>query len=409
METNQGLDTKWLGRLLKKRFHDDKPVDVVSVNVESAVPKGENYTSDVSRVKITTLTGSGATKTFSMIVKLPKTSKETQQLLAEYSVFRGESKMYSSILKHMEDLMDEFNDKREILWAKLYGFKPYNNMVLEDLKDQNYMLMDRKGWLGLDHALLVLRSIGRYHAMTKALISRGLIGPDDKGNFWARADSSVKDKMIKAGFSVFGAVISKNAGSWTSEWNEMGKRLQALGEKLPHVVGELYENYDKRFEVLNHGDLWSSNMMFKLMEYTDIPISVKLLDFQLPHLNSFIWDVAYFIHVSVMPSVRRVHKDRLLKAYHQSFSENLKFFQYDGYIPTIEDIISEETRMRPVALVFLGTIMPITTASVNDAFIMDKLMSDNPEDAFNEDIYSEEKFVKEVSDDLKEFKRLEII
>ncbi|CAB0011736.1 unnamed protein product [Nesidiocoris tenuis] len=34
----------------------------------------------------------------------------------------------------MEDLMNEFDDKRDILWPKLYGFKPYSNMVLEDIK-----------------------------------------------------------------------------------------------------------------------------------------------------------------------------------------------------------------------------------------------------------------------------------
>lgn len=33
----------------------------------------------------------------------------------------------------MEALADEFGDKREILWAKLYGYQPYNLVAFEDL------------------------------------------------------------------------------------------------------------------------------------------------------------------------------------------------------------------------------------------------------------------------------------
>ncbi|BES98577.1 Protein of unknown function (DUF1679) [Nesidiocoris tenuis] len=403
MDTDPGLDTKWLGRLLKQRFHDDKPVDVLNVNVEPAVPKGEGYTSDIFRVRITTLSASGTTKTFSMIVKRGK-NFESNEHLGLSSVFRNESKMYSSTLKHMEDLMNEFDDKRDILWPKLYGFKPYSNMVLEDIKDQSYQLMDRKNWLGLDHALLVLRGLGRYHAMTRALIERGLIGPDDKGNFWA---TELGQKLIAGSMAAMSKTIVQNRGSWTPKWTEIGKRLQAMADKMPHLVGQLYENYDKKFEVLNHGDLWTSNMMFRLMEYTDIPISVKFLDFQLSHMNSFIWDVMQFICEAVKPSVRRANKDRLLIAYHQSLSENLKFFKC-AQIPTIEDVFGEEKRIRHAQLTFIA-ISAICISSVDGAFNLDKLVGGNFEEAFNPCLYEGEKYVSQIGDDLEEFERLGVI
>lgn len=63
------------------------------MEVEPAVPKGENYTSLVLRVKIKTVTASGAKKTFSVIVKLSKTSEEAQEILKELSAFRIETKV----------------------------------------------------------------------------------------------------------------------------------------------------------------------------------------------------------------------------------------------------------------------------------------------------------------------------
>lgn len=41
--------------------------------------------------------------------------------------------MYTTILPIMEDLQEEFGDKREFLWANLYGYEPYKLVAFEDL------------------------------------------------------------------------------------------------------------------------------------------------------------------------------------------------------------------------------------------------------------------------------------
>lgn len=34
----------------------------------------------------------------------------------------------------MKELMEEFSDKRDTLWCEMLGFKPYNQLILQDLK-----------------------------------------------------------------------------------------------------------------------------------------------------------------------------------------------------------------------------------------------------------------------------------
>ncbi|BES95781.1 transferase activity, transferring phosphorus-containing groups [Nesidiocoris tenuis] len=409
MQQVQGLDTEWVYRLLTKQFHDAKPVNLTNISIESAVPKGDNYTTDVFRVKLKTITATGSPKTFSIIVKLAKTPEKTQEFLANFSLFRDEAKVYATSIKRMEELIDEFNDKRETLWAKMYGFQPYNSIVFEDLKDLNYTMIDRTAWQGLDYALLVLRAVGRFHAMSKVLISRGIISNDDKGNFWATAGNPLNDKLIQGAFGVMSEAMIENLGSWKSGWEAIGRRIRAKRSTLPAIIASLYSKYDEKFRVLNHGDLWTTNMMFKHTEYTNIPIAVKFLDFQFPHLNSFIWDVLYYMYISVVPSVRRAHKELLLKAYHESLLENLKFFNYKGYIVTWDDVLSEEKRVSPAKLTFLFSFMSFTSSTVKDPFIMENLVTDRPEDAFNQLVFIEEKFVREVSGDLEEFAKEQLI
>uniref|UniRef100_A0A146KWR4 CHK kinase-like domain-containing protein n=1 Tax=Lygus hesperus TaxID=30085 RepID=A0A146KWR4_LYGHE len=409
MEKPVELDTKWLGRLLKKHYKDEEPADIINVNVEPAVPKGENYASIVMRVKINILTHSGSRKTVSLIVKSAVTSEGAKEVFKEFPDFKYETKMFITTLKQMEALMEEFEDKRDTLWATLYGYEPYSIMVLEDLKEKNFALIDRTGWQDLDHSLLVLRSLGRYHAMTKVLIGRGLIDQSDKGHYFAGVNSPVMTKLFNGGVHMLSKALINKLGSWPAGWEDIGKRIQKQKDVLCNTLEELYINYDKKFDVLNHGDVWSSNMMFKKMEYTNIPVAVKFVDYQTPNLGSFMWDVIYFLHTSVKPSIRRPNVEVLLKAYHESLTDNLKFFKFQGDIPSFEDVKNEASRLRPAAFAFFSVIMPITVASTNEAVDFDKIATHPPEDVFNQEIFTEEKFVKEIADDLKDFVKLGVI
>lgn len=94
------------------------------------------------------------------------------------------------------------------------------------------------------------------------------------------------------------------------------------------------------FTVLNHGDDWINNMMFKLAENGDIE-DFKFLDFQMSFWGSPVADLFYFLLSSVRDDVKAAKFDELIEYYHEMLVESLKRVNYEQHIPTLEELKEE--------------------------------------------------------------------
>uniref|UniRef100_A0A0A9YN16 Ribosomal RNA small subunit methyltransferase G n=1 Tax=Lygus hesperus TaxID=30085 RepID=A0A0A9YN16_LYGHE len=399
MGETHGLDTQMLARLLKERFHDEKLVDVLSVEVKNAVPKGDNYASLVYRIKMKCLTAAGKKKMFSVIVKTELKAESTKEIFKSFPVFRVETRVYTTILPIMEELMEEFGDKRDTLWPKLLGYRPYNMIAFDDLSDKGYIGVERRNSLDFNHSKLVLRNLARLHAMSKVLLERGLITPDDKGKLGIALDDPVIHKWWNILFTVLPDAMKNH---WGNEWKELAEKLRSQKNVIVQKVLVLANDFDQRFEVFNHGDPWMCNMLFQYMEYEDnFPISVKFIDYQMCHLNSFIWDIVYFLYTSAVPSVRRSRLEELFEAYQLSLEKNLNMFNYTGYKPTLDDVKSEWKRTQYAHMCY-NMFQPLMTAdTTTGAFDMEKVTTHQPHEVVEESVYTDGKALKSIGEDLK--------
>jgi aminoglycoside phosphotransferase (APT) family kinase protein len=91
------------------------------------------------------------------------------------------------------------------------------------------------------------------------------------------------------------------------------------------------------FQVLNHGDMWLNNMMFKSDEENN-PLDVSMIDFQMGFWGGPASDILYFLISSVADDIKVDHFDNLIEFYHEQLSAALRKLNYDQHIPTLTEI-----------------------------------------------------------------------
>ncbi|CAH1406810.1 unnamed protein product [Nezara viridula] len=395
------MDKEVLEVVLKMLDRESKIASIIDLQSVPALAKGENYTSTILRITAKVVLGNGRIAKKSFIMKQIITEGPGGEFMKFRDVGKKESQIYSVIHKEMTYLMEEFEDTDETLWCYFIHYDPLlSYILLEDLNASGYSLVPRQKGLDLDHAILVLRSLGRYHGMAKVLEQRGIISKDD----YEPNEFYTNPKLIKAiPYSGISNVAKALQESWGPEWVETGKKLvipfDAFADKWSKV-GNIYT--ETKFTVLIHGDCWSNNMMFKY-DFQKRPIGVKFLDYQIPQYNTPCMDVTDFLYLGVQPSVRRNNFQLLLKTYYDSLVRTLDKFGFTGTKPTLEEITNTMNRLEFVGLAKFVSIYYGLTCSSAEAFDLEKILTTDGEEGFNEDILREPGMIEKLGPDIIDF------
>uniref|UniRef100_A0A023F6I7 Putative ecdysteroid kinase n=1 Tax=Triatoma infestans TaxID=30076 RepID=A0A023F6I7_TRIIF len=396
------MEKEYLEIIVRRKQNDMRVKKIVSVECKPALDKGENFMSTLLRYKLVVLLGSGETAVKHLIVKSLPDTEDHSAFLQEYSFFKNEIHVYSKILRDMMTLMEEFQDKRDQLWCEMAGYKPYHKLILQDLKDHQFHAQNRRETLDMQHSMFALKALARFHAMSAVLLKRSLLRP---GEFEPYVLS--KEKMVKCVFVACMKVLGKGVKqSWGDEWSHLPELFNKAVDEIYNNLQKLIKPDESRFNVLNHGDCWTNNMLFRHVEDTNIPSAIRFVDYQLSHYNSFAWDVTYFLYTSIQPTIRREKFVELLTTYHKALCYNLKLFHYpESDIPTIQQCMDEMERIKYFGALVLLSVYAITTADNDEPFDMDKNLKneDDPEAGVNMKIYTDPKYREAVKDDLKDF------
>lgn len=105
--------------------------------------------------------------------------------------------------------------------------------------------------------------------------------------------------------------VADEVETWPESAQFAGK-IRAFSKDVMGQIDRLTLRDDKAFNVLNHGDVWVNNLMFKYSN-TGEPETVMFVDYQLTHYTSPALDLQYFIHTSPRDEVRMRHTDTLLQ------------------------------------------------------------------------------------------------
>ena len=200
-----------------------------------------------------------------------------------------------------------------------------------------------------DHMRLVMRKIARFHAASmlyakqsaehqRRLASRyayGLHNPQEQPE-----DSRILQALQK-GLEKFISV----AGGWPELEGGVLRQLEALLPVFKERIAGCVKPRQPgaRYEVLNHGDLWSNNMMFRYGPDDKTVEEIIFVDYQISNYGSPGLDLVYTLYNCPHRDVRIARRAELLQEYHRVLADALRKNGYDS-VPTMDDVREEFSR-----------------------------------------------------------------
>lgn len=398
--------TKELFEDALRNFYKNKSIDIKGYYSEAAVPAGDNYTSYLYRVTVSYTTDedcndNGMIKTISTLVKSQPTDGGIMESLStEMSLFPMEIKMFADTLRQLHKILGE----NGILSSEcLLTINKPPLLVLEDLKPLGFKMVDRQFGLDLDHCTMVLQKMAKLHAASLVMIKRD---PQSKDGF--KEGIYFESEMVRGWIKTsFDAVIDA-AKNWPG-CEKYARKLEALGEKAIDRGIKASERNPEEFNVLNHGDCWSNNIMFSYYS-NGVLKDARFVDFQLVTYKSPVIDLHYFIATSPSVEVRRNHLDTLLKTYHTTLVIELGKLKYNlENVPTRAELQKIFEDKAFYGMVAACSVLPLVRASSRPDASFNNLMTDPSKGGFRDHCYNNERYRAIMEIELKYFNDLGIL
>lgn len=311
------LDQKFIATVLQGGTDSKLKVEVVKFSASPAVAPGNNYLSHLYRVLIEYRIGNYE-KSTALIIKVPIQNSFLSELSNDenYDFFDKEPKVYKELLPKMKEKINvEFGP--ESFYCPLK-----NGLVLKDLKLDGYIMCDRFKQLDYEHCKITITTVAKFHAASVACQHDNADLIQDLG----------KERMFDSGIHSDTEMKQWLYGSVKNVLDIMGEieDCQPASRLMNERIDELAESFkmsclpkSKGLNVLNHGDLWVNNIMFKYNNSEEVT-DVKLIDYQLGRYVSPVIDLLFLIWTSANEDVRSNRVKDLLDIYLQTLNQTLQ-------------------------------------------------------------------------------------
>lgn len=159
-------DDFFIGVVEKKLNLTRDKFKLLLVLLSPATGKGENYVSVLYRVKVKIQILKTQEK--QSVDFIFKAMTSTLGSIHDMNVFVRERLLYEDVLISFENIWLERTGEEVQFGPRCFQFKtdPYEIIVLEDLKKENYEMLDRKVGLNLAEAKLILAKLAKFHAVS---------------------------------------------------------------------------------------------------------------------------------------------------------------------------------------------------------------------------------------------------
>uniref|UniRef100_T1PCR4 Ecdysteroid kinase n=1 Tax=Musca domestica TaxID=7370 RepID=T1PCR4_MUSDO len=317
-------------------------------------------------------------------MKVPHDSELYRSEMSKWQMFTIEALTYKEIVREFEQMYADVGLEIKLSPQSYQLPVDKEYILLEDLKKLGFRNTKRQDGLDMEHCKKVLKKLAQWHAASAVRIERQ--GP--------YPEQYVRGLTNRDGFDLLRTVMltcAKNAAksAKTIPGHELYlEKMEKLGEIFTENFFEKTAVDPNEFNVLNHGDCWSNNIMFQYDDQDQLR-ECYFVDLQIPRYGSVAQDVTYFLMTSAKLEVKVNRFDELIRYYHSNLKEHLQLLNYSKTIPSLGDIhrvlINNAGTWGAFAM---WNVLPAVLAPPSKDANVENLISDSEEsDKFKELIY----------------------
>ncbi|XP_054016550.1 uncharacterized protein LOC128896965 [Hylaeus anthracinus] len=348
--TSCKIDKRVFETVLRREMLDDA-INVVDVKELNLSKKGLNFFSELFRVFVKYRSGCGNEKSMDAIVKLESSDEYNRDMARRQDMFLVELKMMRDVLPEIKKLVG-----RPIGPWLLYGSDDPATLVMENLTTRQFVMKCRQKGLPFDHCRQVVQLLAKLHAGSIKLYEKD---PEIVESF---RNGGVVSAKCPPSYLRLMEVSLLRIGREMLQWSDekcvrAAAKLINLSKSVGRRCVEVYEYDSNEFCVLNHGDCWINNMMFKENEKGQ-PVDVLLLDYQMAVYASPVIDLLYFLNICPELDVRYDNDDYFLDVYLGTLRETMETIGCKRK-PLTNRQLEETIHKKRIYAVFAGIVLSL--------------------------------------------------
>ncbi|KAK7792101.1 hypothetical protein R5R35_010400 [Gryllus longicercus] len=206
-------------------------------------------------------------------------------------------------------------------------------LLMEDLMVQGFVERDRRQPFNFAHAAATLEALADFHAsawLLEAELQRETGRPTPLLD--RQPDAFAEGLFVEKPTAVIhrwfaGALRGVQKAVQYVPQLKNRPDIDSILERFPIIhakMVELIKPSTKFKNVMNHGDLWSNNILFRYGNGADaLPTDVRLVDFQLVRYVPPAVDINQLLYLTTRPALRAARGGALLRRYHRALAAAL--------------------------------------------------------------------------------------
>lgn len=298
------------------------------------------------RLKTTTFLN-GRNENLHFFIKAVPHSEAQRKILAQTKSFAKESKFYGSVVKSMNKYGIHIINE---CITRCYKVQDNEFMVMEDLSYQGYKTLSRTTPFTFQQLSITLRKLARFHA--SSLLLEETISKSTQSNY--RLNKEFVDvleeaiilqdenhegaRVVLQGLKCRDHIIDKLC-TWKTD--EEKADLKARTKLLDKLYFQRVQSSDQFRNVICHGDLWASNILFKSGDCC-------FIDFQRTRYLPPAHDLLLVLYLTTNRRLRSKHMRDLIAIYYEELQQTLEKFGSDsGEIYPFQTFMASIEYMKP--------------------------------------------------------------